>query len=116
MLKTSDGGVVQGAGQVFGEQIVYDRQSGQPLAASFMDYTMPRAGLVPEFRGEEHATTSKVSPLGVKGVGESGCTASIPVLVGAVLDALRPLGITHLDMPLTPAKVWQAISDARAKS
>jgi carbon-monoxide dehydrogenase large subunit len=103
------GGIVQGAGQVFGEQIVYDPMSGQPLTASFMDYTMPRAGLVPEFRGEEHATVSKVSPLGVKGVGESGCTASIPSLVSAVLDALRPVGVKHLDMPMTPARVWGAM-------
>ena len=106
------GGVVQGAGQVFGEQVVYDPKTGQSLTASFMDYYMPRAGLIPEVRGEEHPTQSKVSPLGVKGVGESGCTASIPVLVGAVLDAVRPLGIRSLDMPLTPAKVWRAISRA----
>jgi aerobic carbon-monoxide dehydrogenase large subunit len=105
------GGVVQGAGQVFGEKVVYDPESGQPLTASFMDYYMPRAGLIPSIRGEEHPTESKVSPLGVKGVGESGCTASIPVLVGAVLDAVRPLGIRNLDMPLTPATVWRAISD-----
>jgi len=106
------GGIVQGAGQVFGEKVVYDPETGQSLTASFMDYYMPRAGLIPEVRGEEHPTPSKVSPLGVKGVGESGCTASIPVLVGAVLDALRPLGIKSLDMPLTPAKVWQAIRAA----
>jgi len=110
------GGVMQGAGQVFGEHVVYDRDSGQPLAASFMDYVMPRAGLIPAIRGEEHATPSKISPLGVKGVGESGCTASIPVLVAAVIDALRPLGIKHLDMPLTPSRVWQAMQAARAKS
>ncbi len=103
------GGVVQGAGQVFGEQIVYDRESGQPLSASFMDYIMPRAGLVPELRGEEHATPSKVSPLGVKGVGESGCTASIPSLVSATLDALGTVGVKHLDMPMTPARVWGAM-------
>ena len=106
------GGVVQGAGQVFGEQVVYDPKTGQSLTASFMDYYMPRAGLIPEIRGEEHPTPSKVSPLGVKGVGESGCTASIPVLVGAVLDAVRPLGIKSLDMPLTPARVWRAINGA----
>lgn len=106
------GGVVQGAGQVFGEQVVYDPETGQSLTASFMDYYMPRAGLIPEIRGEEHPTKSTVSPLGVKGVGESGCTASIPVLVGAVLDAVRPLGIKNLDMPLTPARVWRAINDA----
>jgi len=107
------GGVMQGAGQVFGEHVVYDRESGQPLAASFMDYVMPRAGLIRDIRGAEHATPSTVSPLGVKGVGESGCTASIPVLVAAVIDALRPLGVTHLDMPLTPSKLWHAIQDAQ---
>ena len=106
------GGVVQGAGQVFGEKVIYDPETGQSLTASFMDYYMPRAGLIPEVRGEEHPTQSKVSPLGVKGVGESGCTASIPVLVGAVLDAVRPLGIKSLDMPLTPSKLWQSISAA----
>ena len=109
------GGVVQGAGQVFGEQIVYDPKSGQPLTASFMDYIMPRAGLVPELRGEEHATTSKVSPLGVKGVGESGCTASIPSLVNATMDALRTVGVTHLDMPMTPSKLWHAMEAAKQK-
>jgi carbon-monoxide dehydrogenase large subunit len=108
------GGVVQGVGQVFGEHIVYDRDSGQPLSASFMDYCMPRAGKLRELRGEEHPTPSKVSPLGVKGVGESGCTASLPVLVGAVIDALRPLGIKHLDMPLTPSKLWHAMQAAKA--
>jgi carbon-monoxide dehydrogenase large subunit len=108
------GGVVQGAGQVFGEKVIYDPQTGQPLTATFMDYYMPRAGLIPPIRGDEHPTPSKVSPLGVKGVGESGCTASIPVLVGAVLDAVRPLGVKDkdLDMPLTPAKLWRAMKGA----
>ncbi len=104
------GGIVQGAGQVFGEQVVYDPKTGQSLTASFMDYYMPRAGLIPEIRGQEHPTRSKVSPLGVKGVGESGCTASIPALVGAVLDAVRPSGTKSLDMPLTPSKVWRALN------
>jgi carbon-monoxide dehydrogenase large subunit len=75
---------------------------------------MPRAGLVPEIRMAEHPTPSTVSPLGVKGVGESGCTASLGAVANAVIDALRPLGITHLDMPMTPAKVWNAIARARA--
>ncbi len=109
------GGVVQGAGQVFGEHIVYDPKSGQPLTASFMDYVMPRAGLLRELRGEEHPTVSKVSPLGVKGMGESGCTASIPSLVDATIDALRPLGVQKLDMPLTPAKLWHAVQAVKQK-
>jgi carbon-monoxide dehydrogenase large subunit len=109
------GGVVQGAGQVFGEHVVYDPETGQPLTASFQDYYMPRSDLVKAIRGAEHSTTSKVSPLGVKGVGESGCTASIPVLVAAVIDAVRPLGIQHLDMPLTPSKMWHAISGATGR-
>ncbi|MGZ5090117.1 MAG: xanthine dehydrogenase family protein molybdopterin-binding subunit [Burkholderiales bacterium] len=106
------GGIVQGAGQVFGEHVVYDPDTGQPLTASFQDYYMPRSDLVKGIRGEEHPTVSKVSPLGVKGMGESGCTASIPVLVAAVIDAVRPLGIQHLDMPLTSSKVWHAIRSA----
>ena len=107
------GGVVMGAGQIFGEHVVYDRETGQLVTGSFMDYCMPRAGLVREIRGAEHPTPSKVSPLGVKGVGESGCTGSLPALANAVMDALRPLGIQHLDMPLTSSKVWHAIHAAR---
>jgi carbon-monoxide dehydrogenase large subunit len=72
---------------------------------------MPRAGLLPEIRLAECPTPSRISPLGVKGVGETGCTASIPALVEAVLDALRPFGISHLDMPLTPVKIWSALNE-----
>ena len=107
------GGVAMGAGQILGEHIVYDRATGQLLTGSFMDYCMPRAGLVKGIKGEEHPTPSKVSPLGVKGVGESGCTGSLPAVANAVMDALRPLGIGHLDMPLTSAKIWHAIDAAR---
>jgi len=103
------GAVMQGAGQVFGEHAVYDRDSGQLLTGSFLDYYMPRAGLIRDIRMDEHPTASRVSPLGVKGMGETGCTAALPVLTNAVMDALRPLGIAHLDMPLTPLKVWSAI-------
>jgi carbon-monoxide dehydrogenase large subunit len=71
---------------------------------------MPRAGLLPAIRGEEHPTPSKVSPLGVKGMGESGCTASLPVLANAVIDALRQRGVDRLDMPFTPSKVWHALN------
>ena len=107
------GGVVMGAGQIFGEHVVYDRGTGQLLTGSFMDYCMPRAGLVRSVRGEEHPTPSKVSPLGVKGVGESGCTGSLPALANAVMDALQPLGIKHIDMPLTSTKLWHAIHSAK---
>ena len=109
------GAVAQGAGQIFGEQVVYDRQTGQLLTGSFMDYCMPRAGLVPAIRMQDSPVPSVNNALGVKGVGESGCTASIPSLANAVVDALRPLGVAHLDMPLTPAKVWHAIHSAKKK-
>jgi aerobic carbon-monoxide dehydrogenase large subunit len=109
------GGVVMGVGQILGEHIVYDRGTGQLLSGSFMDYCMPRAGLVRDVRGAEHPTPSKVSPLGVKGVGESGCTGSLPAVANAVMDALAPLGIGHLDMPLTPTKLWHAIQTAKGK-
>jgi aerobic carbon-monoxide dehydrogenase large subunit len=107
------GAVAQGAGQVFGEHAIYDRETGQLLTATFSDYYMPRAGLLPELEMEEHPTASRVNPLGIKGTGEAGCTASLPALVNAVVDALRPLGVHHLDMPLTTPKVWATIAAAR---
>jgi aerobic carbon-monoxide dehydrogenase large subunit len=107
------GAIAQGAGQVFGEHAVYDPETGQLLTATFSDYYMPRAGLLPDIRMDEYATASRVNPLGIKGMGESGCTASLGALVNAVLDAVRPLGIHHLDMPLTSAKLWGAISAAK---
>ena len=107
------GAVAQGAGQIFSEQVIYDRNTGQLLSGSFMDYCMPRAGLVREIRMQDAPLPSVNNTLGVKGVGESGCTASMPSLTNAVLDALRPLGIQHLDMPLTPAKLWHAIHSAK---
>lgn len=109
------GAVAQGAGQVFGEHAVYDRETGQMLTATFNDYYMPRSNLLPDIQMAEHPTASRVNPLGIKGMGESGCTASLGALVNAVDDALRPLGIPHLDMPLTPSKVWTAIAAARDK-
>lgn len=105
------GAVVQGLGQVFGEHIVYDKNSGQMITGTFMDYVMPRAGKLKSIRMEEYTTLSKLGPLGIKGMGESGCTASLPALVGAVTNAL---GVRHLDMPLTPSKVWAAIQQNKA--
>jgi len=108
------GAVMQGAGQIFGEQVVYDRDTGQMLTGSFMDYCMPRAGaLVREIRMQDAPLPSVNNVLGAKGVGESGCTASLPSLSNAVMDALRPLGVRSLDMPFTPAKVWHAIQSAK---
>jgi carbon-monoxide dehydrogenase large subunit len=109
------GAVAQGAGQIFGEEVVYDRDTGQLLTGSFMDYCMPHAGLIPGIRMQDAPLPSPNNALGVKGVGESGCTASMPSLTNAVIDALRPLGVQHLDMPLTPAKVWHAIKSAKSK-
>jgi carbon-monoxide dehydrogenase large subunit len=107
------GAVAQGAGQVFGEHAIYDKESGQLMTATFSDYFMPRAGMLPDIVMAEHATASRINPLGIKGMGESGCTASLGALVNAVIDAVRPLGIHHLDMPLTPAKLWTEISAKR---
>jgi carbon-monoxide dehydrogenase large subunit len=104
------GAVVQGLGQVFGEHIVYDKDSGQMLTGSFSDYVMPRAGQLKSMQMEEYATLSKVGPLGIKGMGESGCTASLPALVNAVVNAL---GVKHVDMPLTPSKVWKTIQQSK---
>jgi len=109
------GAVAQGAGQVFGEKAHYDPQSGQLLTGTFQDYYMPRAGLLKRIRVEDHPVPSRINVLGAKGAGEAGCTASIPALNNAVLDALRVVGVTHLDMPLTPLRVWEAIQKAKKK-
>ncbi len=102
------GGIVQGIGQVFYEQAIYD-ETGQLLTGSFMDYAMPKAGCLPLIKTEKIEVITKNNILGSKGVGESGCSGSLPTLSNAVINALRPRGITELDMPFTPAKVWQAL-------
>jgi carbon-monoxide dehydrogenase large subunit len=107
------GGVVQGAGQVFNELAVYDRDSGQLLTGSFMDYAMPRAGLMAEPKLLEHPVPTQLNPLGAKGVGEAGVTGSLPALMNAVVDALRQAGVQHFEMPATPLRVWQALQAAR---
>jgi carbon-monoxide dehydrogenase large subunit len=106
------GGVAQGAGQVFGEHVVYDPATAQLLTGSFMDYVMPRAGWLRGMDVHDHPVPTPTNALGAKGVGESGCSGSLPALVNAAMDALAPLGIRHLDMPLTPARVWHAIQRA----
>jgi carbon-monoxide dehydrogenase large subunit len=109
------GGVVQGAGQVFGEHAVYDAATAQLLTGSFLDYFMPRAGWLKDIAVYDHPVPTPMNALGAKGVGESGCSGSLPALVNATIDALRPLGIGHLDMPFTPCKLWDAIRGARPR-
>ena len=104
------GGAVQGIGQALGEQVVYDRESAQMLTASFMDYSAPHIGIVRDFVTEfDETVPCLTNPLGAKGIGELGTIGATPTVVNAVIDALAPRGITHLDMPLTPARVWQAL-------
>jgi len=104
------GGVVQGIGQAFYEQAIYDA-SGQLLTGSFMDYAMPKVGCLMNIQTEKIQVPTKNNILGSKGVGESGCSGSLPTLSNAVINALRPRGITEMDMPFTPAKIWQALQE-----
>ncbi len=105
------GGITQGIGQALYETAVYDT-NGQLLSGSMMEYHVPTAANVPPFALDHTVTLTKTNPLGVKGIGEAGTIASTPAVVNAVIDALSPLGITHLDMPLTAEKVWRAIRKA----
>jgi carbon-monoxide dehydrogenase large subunit len=109
------GGVVQGLGQGLFETLTYDETTGQLLAGSFMDYAMPRADDVPSFEVDSHEVPTKVNPLGAKGVGEAGTVGALPALLNAVNDALASLGVRHLDMPVTPERVWRAIQDAKQR-
>ncbi len=107
------GGVVQGIGQAMGEVIIHDPASGQMLTASFMDYQMPRADELPDFRLATREVPTKVNPIGAKGVGEAGTVGAMAAVMNAINDALAPLGIRHFDMPATPGRVWQAITAAK---
>ena len=97
-----------------GEQAIYDRETGQLLGASFMDYPMPRAILVNELSVLHHPVPTRTNPLGAKGVGEAGVSGSMPAIMNAVLDALRRAGVEYFDMPASPLRLWQAIEAARA--
>jgi carbon-monoxide dehydrogenase large subunit len=109
-----EGALAQGIGQALMENVAFDRESGQMLSASFMDYALPRAGDLPlHYELDFIDVPAKTNPLGVKGVGEAGCVGAPPAVILAILDALRPLGVEHLDMPATPQRVWQAIQGAR---
>jgi len=106
------GAVAQGVGQALTEQVSYD-ENGQPLSASLMDYAVPFAATLPRIESYSVVTPSTVNPLGVKGMGESGTIGVTPALVNAVMDALSAYGVRHLDMPLTPEKIWTAIRDSQ---
>lgn len=108
------GGLAQGIGQALMEEALYDSSSGQLLSATFMDYAVPRAADLPAFDLEMVEVATRANPLGVKGAGQAGCIGAPQTVIHAILDALRPLGVTHLDMPATPARVWRAIRDAQA--
>jgi aerobic carbon-monoxide dehydrogenase large subunit len=108
------GGLAQAAGQALMERIVFDEQA-QVLSGSLGDYALPRAADLPAFELGHTETPSPYNPLGVKGVGESGAVGAPPAIANAVLDALRPLGVKNLDMPFTPERVWQAVSEARGQ-
>jgi carbon-monoxide dehydrogenase large subunit len=106
------GGIVQGIGQALMEHTVYDRE-GQLLTGSYMDYAMPRAPDLPNFGFESQPQPATTNPLGVKGCGEAGCAGALPAIMNAVVDALSPIGIHHIDMPATPHRIWQAIRAAK---
>jgi carbon-monoxide dehydrogenase large subunit len=108
------GGLAQGIGQAMWEELVYN-EDGQLVTGSLMDYVIPKAHFFPEFTLARTVTPSPVNPMGVKGVGEAGTIASTPCIVNAVCDALAPLGIRHIDMPLKPERVWRAIAGAQAQ-
>src|SRR5256714_2700106 len=108
------GGVTHAIGQALYEEVVYD-ETGQLVTGSFVDYALPTAAELPSFETDRTETPSPVNSLGVKGVGEAGTIASSPTIVNGVIDALRPLGVTYIDMPLTPMRVWKAIQAAKGE-
>ena len=107
------GGIVQGLGQALYEGVVYD-ENGQLRTSSLLDYAVPKATNLPRLRLSRTETPSPVNPLGIKGIGEAGTIGSTPAIVNAVIDALAPFGVTHIDMPLTPQKIWRLCQGAKA--
>jgi carbon-monoxide dehydrogenase large subunit len=106
------GGVAQGAGQALCEDIHYDRDSGQLVTGTLMDYAIPRASTMPNVAVDFSPVPSKSNPIGVKGVGEGGTVAATPTVMNAIIDALAPLGVTDVEMPATAERVWRAIRAA----
>jgi carbon-monoxide dehydrogenase large subunit len=108
------GSIAQGIGQVLGEEVAFDAETGQLVTGSFMDYAMPRADDMPSFTCDFVVVPTQTNPLGVKGGAEPGNIAAPPCLVNAIVDALAPLGVTDIPMPATPERVWRAIVRASA--
>jgi carbon-monoxide dehydrogenase large subunit len=109
------GGIVQGLGQALFEEVIYD-ENGQLLTGSLMDYAVPRAADLPRLDLTRTETPTPVNPLGIKGIGEAGTIGSTPAIVNAVVDALAPFGVTHIDMPLTPEKIWSLCQETKPKA
>jgi carbon-monoxide dehydrogenase large subunit len=109
------GGVVQGLGQALLEGVVYDAD-GQLLTGSFMDYAMPRAHDAPDIVVTNRGVPTKTNPVGAKGCGEAGCSGALPTVTNAVIDALSEFGIRQLEMPMTPSRIWHAISQATQRN
>jgi carbon-monoxide dehydrogenase large subunit len=107
------GGVAQGLGQALCEQAVYDEQ-GQLITGELTDYAVPKAAMMPWIESAHTVTPSPVNPLGIKGVGEAGTIGCSPAVVNSVVDALSPLGVRHIDMPLTPERIWKLIQGGQA--
>ena len=107
------GGIAQGIGQALLENTVYEKQSGQLLSGSFLDYALPRADDLPPLDITLVELPTAVNPLGVKGAGQAGCMAAPQTIINSILDALAPLGITYIDMPATPERIWRAIHSAQ---
>jgi carbon-monoxide dehydrogenase large subunit len=108
------GGLAQGIGQALFEEVRYD-ENGNPQTATLLDYLVPGAAELPSFELGETVTPSPRNPLGMKGIGESGSVGGAVAVQNAVIDALRPFGIRHLDMPLGPERIWRAIRQARSQ-
>ena len=104
------GGVAQGVGQALMEDMRYDPATGQNVTASFMDYAMPRADTFPMIEVKSNGVPTKTNPLGVKGAGEAGTVGALPAVTNAIVDALSEYGVTHIEMPATPERIWRAIS------
>jgi carbon-monoxide dehydrogenase large subunit len=109
------GGIVQGVGQIVMENVVWDRSSGQLVAGSFMDYSMPRADDLPSFEMEINEVPTPTNPMGIKGAGEAGCVGAMPAVMNAIVDALSAIGVRTLDMPASPERVWRAIQSSSFK-